>query len=138
MNLGSLMGLGRSNSKMIGLILMGIGFFLATPPGFPPDDILNVMLADFLARSFQLSIEVAILLTYTLVAWSLIYLGASIYPYNTARLLSGFKNRLIRILMKTFTNPLWFIGFLTSIFIVFFIFLPWYQTFLLGGLGIGG
>jgi len=137
MNLGSALGLSRKWSRLIGLALMGFGFFLATPPGFIPDDFLDVIIATHLSDFLNISFKLSLLLTYTIVAWSLIYIGALIYPYNTTRLLNGKFNKLKQLLVKCFTRPIYFIGLIVGILLMLW-FANWYQGYLLTELTAGG
>lgn len=122
-------------NKLLGSTLMVIGFFIATPPGFIPDDFIDVFIAGLLHEVFGVSMMLGLVLAYTVVAWGVLILGALIYPYNTKRLLNGKKNALFAILKKTFTKPVWFMGFLVGLVIVWWMFTT-YSNFILttGGL----
>ncbi len=87
---------------------MAFGFFLATPPGMiTPDDFLNIFLAHkVLVPLLGISFPFALFLTYTVIAWGLIFIGASIYPYNTKRLLTGKLNLFKAAILRILHNPL--------------------------------
>lgn len=124
----------RQVNKIIGASLMVFGFFLATPPGMiTPDDFLNIFLAGIVMSVTGFSKITALVLTYTVIAWGLIIIGALIYPYNTRRLLNGKWNMFRKYMKKTFTDPRWFLLFLVSIAIIWWIFTV-YSDFLVGGL----
>ncbi len=99
--------LSRRWSKAVALVIMGLGFFLSTPPGLiTPDDFLNVGLTMMLHTWFPcVPMLYLVLATYTVIAWSLIIIGAMIYPYNTHRLLIGKFNLIRRLMIKTVTDP---------------------------------
>jgi len=121
-NLGSMFGLGRHWSKVIGTILIALGFFLSTPPGLIfPDDFLNVALAGILVWRFHLSLGVALLLTYTVIAWSLIFIGACFYPCNTFALLRGLKTKIVNAFMRILTNPVLLILSIIGFFIIYYL-----------------
>lgn len=132
LNLGSTLGLGRKMSKWIGMIVIGFGFLLATPPGMIlPDDFLNIIIAGFLTKIFLISMPFALLLTYTAVAWTIILLGASIYPYNTIRLLHGIFGRFIKCFKLIISSPIHFVLFVISLIIIYYI-SAWYMHYLTG------
>ena len=123
----------RKVNRWLGMILMGLGFFMATPPGFIPDDFINVFAAGLLHRFLGVSMEIGLVMAYTIVAWGLIFLGALIYPYNTTRLLNGRYHALKNILYKTFTKPTWFLGFLIGLVIVWYMFTAYSEYILTAG-----
>jgi len=114
-------------NRVIGLALITIGFFLATPPGFIPDDFLDVIVAGFLTANFGIPPYTALFLSYTLIAWSLILIGAMIYPYNTERLLISSGKKVYRLIVKCLTNPVWFIGLVIGSLILYFIMHNYYS-----------
>jgi hypothetical protein len=132
-NLGSAFGLGRAKSRIIGLVLMGLGFFLATPPGFIPDDFLDVIIGDLVSRLLGIPLHIGILLTYTVIAYLIFLLGAMIYPYNTMRLLNGFKGRLIALVRRCFTDWRYFLALLFGVLVMIW-FVGFYQNYLIQGL----
>jgi len=108
--------------------LMVFGFFLATPPGIiTPDDFLNIFLAHkVLVPLLGVSFPLALFLTYTVVAWGLIFIGASIYPYNTKRLITGKLNLFKAAVLRILHNPILLlisIGFFVLIFKLYYMYI---------------
>ena len=124
--------LNRQHSRIIGLSLMVLGFFFSTPPGMiSPDDFLNFFTAHkIIMPLFGVSFPTALFLTYTLVGWGLIILGAAIYPYSTKRLLTGKYHQLKAYILKTLKNP---VLLLISIAIFILIFKLYYHYIVLKG-----
>jgi len=119
----------RKVNRAIGLALITIGFFLSTPPGFiSPDDFLNVALAGFLTANFGLAPTFALFMTYTVIAWSLIVLGAMVYPYNTTRLLVSIVKKVQRLIIKCFTNPIYFIGLVVGLIFMYYVMYNYYMV----------
>jgi uncharacterized membrane protein len=116
---------------------MLFGFLLATPPGFIPDDWIDVIVATHLSGLLNIGFALSLLLTYTVVAWSIIIIGASIYPYNTVRLLNGKLNQLKSLIAKCFTQPVYFAGLVIGLLLMYW-FAGWYQGYLLKELTTGG
>ena len=126
--------LDADTNRMFGLLLMCLGILFATPPGFPPDDIVNIVTAGALVNMFNWSMAFALLFTYTAIPALLIVIGASIYPYNTVRLLHGKWNLIKSVAYKAYRRP-----FLTlvSVYICYKI-LIWYQGNIVHSLTVGG
>lgn len=102
----SFWGLKRKNAKLLGLAFIGLGLLMAFPPFIPsPDDMINVFIAGILVDLFHFSEVIALTLTYTLIAWSFIYIGIVIYPYNTRSMFNGLMNRIKRKLIEFKQNP---------------------------------
>ena len=109
---------------------MVLGFFFATPPGFlTPDDFLNITLAVFLTNTFGFSHLVSLTLTYTVVAWGLIMLGALVYPYNTTRLIRSKERKVGRLVKRMFSSPA-HIFFTLAIFYLMWVIYQWYYSLL--------
>lgn len=123
----------RATNRILGIILMGAGFFLATPPGFIPDDFIDVFVAGLLHQTFGVSMLMGLVLAYTVIAWGLIFIGALIYPHNTRRLLNGKYNTMRGLLRKTFTKPVWFMGFLIGLLIVWWMFVTYSEYIMITG-----
>lgn len=122
--------LNREHSKWLGLSIMLLGFFLSTPPGFiSPDDFLNVILAGFLVSWLHVSTLTALILTYTVIAWGLIILGAMIYPYNTKRLVEGKFHKLTRFGHRIVSSPKNVVLFAASFYILIKL-CEWYMSYL--------
>lgn len=121
----SWMGLTRDQSKFIALLFIFTGFFFADPPfSVLPTDILNILLAGGISSQFGISLELALLLTYTVIAWGLIFIGIWIYPYNSARLLNGYINKFKSLIKIAFRKPIFL---LISLGIFYFMF-QWYRN----------
>lgn len=120
----------RDEAKKIGSIFLVIGFLMATPPGILlPDDFINMVVAREIAPHLSVAYDEALLITYTLVAWGLILLGAWIYPYNTEALFSSKLHKIKSFIITSIDkNP---ILFFVSIYLFYIIF-QWYNTYLGG------
>ena len=101
------MGLTRQQARTLALVFIVVGIGLADIfTGI--DDWLNWGVVWGLIRLFPgLNHNTAILLSYTIIAWGLIWLGCWIYPYNTHSLLNGYVNKLQRLAKKALKNPVW-------------------------------
>ena len=121
-------------NRRIGLLLMGVGIFFATPPGFPPDDILNIMLAGVLVNMFNWSMAFSLLVTYTAVPFVLIMAGAAVYPHNTLSILHGKWNFIKGIVYKAYRHPLLTV---ISVYICYQV-LVWYQSNIVQNLTMSG
>jgi len=102
----------ESINKMLGIVLMTAGFFMATPPGFIPDDFIDMIIADWLVTSNfpvlgQYGLGWAIFFTYTIIAWGFIYAGALVYPRNTKALVNGKYNLFKQCVYKIFSSPVY-------------------------------
>ena len=87
----------RSPKRKIATFIIGVGILLALPPFvniFIIDDLLNVFIAEFSAKKAEIPMITAFISSYTLVAWSIIFIWFYIYPYNTERLMNGFMNMI--------------------------------------------
>lgn len=121
----SWMGLTRDQSKFIALMFIFTGFLFADPPfSVLPTDILNIWLAGGIAQQFSISLEFALLLTYTVLAWGLILIGIWIYPYNSMRLLNGYINKFKGLIKMAFRKPIFLILGLT----IFYFMFQWYKN----------
>ena len=123
---------GRNTNRKLGLGLMIVGVFLSMPPGFgiPLDDIVNFWLAKIMASVFPLSFETALFMTYTVLGIGLILIGASIFPYNTGRLLNGKWNKFIGLVKKGFSSCKCFVIMLISL-AAFLWMMQWYKKYIL-------
>lgn len=120
----SWMGLTRDQAKYLATIFMFTGIFLADPPfSILPTDFVNFWIAGGLVNYFGIQFELALLFTYTCLAWGLILTGIWIYPYDSKRLLSSNINKFKKILKKVLTNPV----LLISGLIIFKLMLDWYK-----------
>lgn len=108
---------------------MTVGFFTTTPPGFIPDDFINIFMAGYLVKLFNLTMINALVLTYVVVGPALFLLGALIFPYNTRRLVISFGKKLINLIRKCFTNPYYFAGLVIGTVIIYFA-ASWYANYL--------
>lgn len=121
-------GLNRTQSRYLALFFILLGISLADPPfSILPTDFINLFVAQKLSQFIGISFEFAILLSYTILAWSLILLGIWIYPYNTHILLNSYINKAKSFIQKSIQNP-------TSIImgiIIFFIMYNLYKGWLL-------
>lgn len=120
----SWMGLKRHESKSLATVLLLAGAALADPPfSILPTDFINVWLAGILSKTFGIGVNLAILLTYTVIAWGLILIGVWIYPYNSKKLLSSYVNKFKKMLKKAVSNPVYLIIGL----VLFYLMFKWYQ-----------
>jgi hypothetical protein len=126
-------GTTREQSKIVGMILMGFGFFLATPPGFIPDDFLDFFIAGYIVKFTGMPLVTALVLTYTVVAWGLIFLGALIYPYNTTSLMNGKLNYFKAVLKKIMTDPWVFFLTITMIVILYYVYSDMMKPLIMAG-----
>ena len=102
------MGLTRSQAKAVALVFIVVGLNLADFFTPIPNDFLNVGLAAWLTTHYPSQTPTTwLLLTYTVIAWSLILIGAWIYPHNTHSLLNGYVNKFQELLQKLFRNPVY-------------------------------
>jgi len=95
-----------------------------------PDDFLDIIVAGFLASTIGISMRMALLLTYTVIAWTIFIIGASIYPYNTMRLMSGFYHKLTGTLWRIVTNPM-YLALSVIMMIVIYYMAMWYSEWLM-------
>jgi len=103
----SWMGLTREQSKFIATIFIITGIFFADPPfSVLPTDIFNIWLAGGISQQFGMSLEIALLLTYTVIAWGLILIGIWIYPYDSRRLLNGYITKFKNLIRLAFRKPI--------------------------------
>lgn len=103
----SFWGLKRHQAKWIatGIILLSI--LLMSPPGMPdPTDVINIFMAHWLVNFVGLTQSMALLLSYTIIPWTLFLVGLYIYPHNTESLLNGYINKLKKLINKYLKNPI--------------------------------
>jgi hypothetical protein len=124
----SFLGLKRSQAKWLGIIIILIGLSLADPPfSIFPTDFINIALSGLLYKLVPtISLDLWLLLTYTVIAWGTIYLGAWIYPYNTESIFNGYLLKFQRILLSVFKSPLKMAFGLTLFYFMF----QWYKGIL--------
>ena len=120
----SWMGLTRAQSKFIATIFIITGIFFAdTPFSVIPTDIFNIWLAGGISHQFGLSLEIALILTYTVIAWGLVLIGIWIYPYDSKRLLNGYITKFKGLIKTAFRKPI----FIVFGLVMFYIMFNWYQ-----------
>lgn len=120
----SFWGLNRDQAKKLGLFFIIIGLAFADPPfSILPTDFINIWFAGVIAPVLHVSLEVALLLTYTVWAWGLILLGVWIYPYDSKRLLSGYITKFKKLISKVLRNPILLAIGLTIFYFIF----QWYK-----------
>ncbi len=106
----------RKPKRTLAMAFIIFGVLLASPPfiNFLPDDLVNIWMARWITEKTGISMLNALVLTYTLVAWSIILIGFYIFPYNTGRLINGFFNKIkngIRVYInKVRRQPIYLIG----------------------------
>src|SRR3990167_7620838 len=90
----SFMGLTREQAKYFAMFFIIIGGILADPPGgfIPLTDFLNFWLATLMLKYLGINFNISLLITYTILAWSIIGFGLWAYPYNTYSLFNGYIN----------------------------------------------
>ena len=119
----------RKPKRTLAMAFIIFGVLLASPPfiNLLPDDIINIWLAKWITEQTGISMLNALVLTYTLIAWSIILTGFFIFPYNTGRLINGFFNKIkngIRIYInKVRRQPIYLIGIGIIIFIFYKVYL---------------
>ena len=91
--------------RITGWIVIGLGLWFLTPPGFPPDDIINIVIGDMISRQMGCSLITGIALTYFLVPFFLIYLGCLILPGDTHKLFHGFMLKIRDMVLRIFQDP---------------------------------
>ena len=91
--------------RIIGWIVVIIGLWFLTPPGFPPDDIINIFFGDLISRWFNISLVAGIASTYIIVAPILIYLGCVILPGDTHKIFNGIMIKARDMLLRIFKDP---------------------------------
>ena len=124
----------RHWSKLIGGSLMVLGFLLATPPGMIlPDDWINIIVAGFVVKMLGVSMPVALLLTYTVIAWSIFIAGALVFPYNTAILIKAKFNQLKSLIIRIVTDPRLLVVTLVM-FAVIWLAAGWYMSYIVAQL----
>ena len=111
----------RKTRRIIGWALILLGIFLSTPPGFPPDDFLNLFLAQYLAG---LDIEpiTALVLTYTVAAFTFFALGIYIYPTKDGTIYKKAKRKFLAMLKaywKRVQNPVVFVASAIMLWLVY-------------------
>lgn len=121
----SFWGLNRKQAKAVGLFFIIIGLAFADPPfSMIPSDFINLWVGGILANLLNISFELAILLTYTVIAWGLILLGIYIYPYDSERLLSGIINKIKRGISLALKQPL----IMGAGLVIFYFIFQWYKS----------
>lgn len=112
----------KPTRKTVGWTLIILGILLAVPPVIPsPDDFLNVFLATRLVE-FGLSIDLALIATYTIIPFTLFTLGIWVFPAKDGTIYKKAKLTFLRMLKgywKRIQNP---VVFLTSAAIIWFIY----------------
>jgi hypothetical protein len=73
-----------------------------------------------LTANFGLAPMFALFMTYTVIAWSLIVLGAMVYPYNTTRLLVSIARKIQRLVLLCLTNPIYFVGLVVGTIFIYY------------------
>lgn len=120
----SAFGLKRNESKWIATAMIILAIAMMIPPVIPdPSDLLNLFLANKLSL-LGFSKSTALLLTYTLIPWTLFYIGLWFYPYNTRSLFNSYVNKLKKQINRIKKNPV-ILGI--GIIVVYIIF-NWYST----------
>ena len=86
--------LDRNQRKMLSLLLISLGTLMILPPGvFGFDDLfINIPLAKIISQYSDISIFIALLLTYTIIPIILIWLGIKIFPAHSQHV-ENVKNR---------------------------------------------
>ena len=122
----SAFGLTRGQAKVLGLGFILVGLALADPPfSLLPTDFLNLALAGLLVKWFSIGLGMAVLLTYTVIAWSVFLLGIYIYPYNTSSLFNGYVNKFQALIKRSLKNPIYVILGLVVFYYMFNVYKGW-------------
>ncbi len=127
-NTDSFWGLSRIQAKFLGYIFIGLGLILSDPPvGLLPTDFINVILAGWLSTHITtFSFMTWLVLTYTIIGWSILLAGIWIFPYNSRGLLVSIIKKIKLKIKKGVESP---VIVLVSIIIMIFI-IRWYKVFL--------
>jgi len=91
--------------RIFGWISIALGFWFLTPPGFPPDDFINIFVGDIISQWFGVSLVTGIIVTYTIVPFLLIYGGCVILPGDTHKLFNGFLTKIRDIVLRILRDP---------------------------------
>lgn len=114
----SWMGLTRNQAKVLGLAFILVGLGLADFFTPIPDDVLNLAVTSWLTTHWTIFDQATwFILSYTVIAWTLIVIGAWIYPHNTHSLLNGYVNKFQTLLKKTVRNPVYLV---TTLIVLYF------------------
>ena len=111
-------------------VILALWFF--SPPGLPPDDIINMVVGGYLADFFQISLMAGIIITYTVIPILLIYLACLISPRETNGMFKGLVNKLKKICIKVITTPQLLITAIVVIIIMYWV----YVTYIVDWLGV--
>jgi len=115
-------GLTRKQAKKFAYIFIGIGLFLALPPGlgFPGDDFVNLFLAKILANYFPIfPAKTWLILTFSVIGPLLILIGLWIFPFHTESLINGYMNKAKFAVKRFFRKPENVLMFAFVLFITF-------------------
>lgn len=131
--------LDRTQRKLIGGFLITLGLLMGIPFSFTPDDfLLNIPLAKLISQYSNISIFIAILLTYTIIPIILIWIGIKIFPAHSQHVEKA-KNRAFgyfhsfRFRMTTDKN----LHFkLTAFLIAIYLFFQWYSNYIFTMVGV--
>jgi len=104
----SFWGLTKLQAKWLGLSIIIFSIFLMMPPGLPPEptDAVNIIMAKYIVEWFNVEPTIALIYTYTFIAWFIFAIGLYIYPYSTTKLFNGYINKLKRLVGKILKNPI--------------------------------
>ena len=89
---------------IVGGILVILAFWFGTPPGLPPDDVINIFVGDILSQVLNISLVWGIFLTYTIVPISILYLACVILPGSTDKLFNGYIMKFINFIKSIMFN----------------------------------
>lgn len=118
--------------KLLSWILIILALWFFSPPGLPPDDIINMVVGGYIADFFNITLTAGILITYTIIPIILLYLACVISPNETNGMFKKMIEKLKGIVRKILSNPALLIAGIIIIIIMYYV----YVTYLIGYLGV--
>ena len=114
--------LGRIWSKRVAVILILIGFLLASPPFIPsPDDWINFLIAGPIIQGVtELTYEQSVVISYFL-GLIILIAGFMVYPYCTETLFKSFCKKIAVQLKMVIANPVYMIATVMVIVALYYI-----------------
>lgn len=116
----SFFGLTRAQAKTLAMTLIIFSLMLMSPPGLPDiTDFLNIAIAQWISGYYNISNNMALTITYTIIPWTIFLLGIWIYPARTMTVFNGYVSKLKNIIKKLFKDPLKLIILIIVGYIIF-------------------
>ncbi len=89
---------------VVGGAFIFIGLLFSTPPGLPPDDILNFAVASFITQISEIDFHLATVMSYTVIPVLMILIGIMIYPRRNGLVVRMIIRRLQNGVEKTYKH----------------------------------